>query len=131
MGSFAKVEKVLYFECSEQVMEQRLLKRGESSGRSDDNADVIRKRFNTYVKETVPIIEAFGKEGLVVKIDAGQTPDKVSERIQPLQLCSPSRGIRLLAPWFVPCCAAGLRGRPRRHCAADQACAAEAQGHLS
>ena len=35
---------VLYFECPETEMERRLLKRGETSGRVDDNIDSIRKR---------------------------------------------------------------------------------------
>jgi len=29
-------------------MEQRLLKRGETSGRSDDNPEAIKKRFETF-----------------------------------------------------------------------------------
>jgi hypothetical protein len=36
---------VLFFDCPEEEMEKRLLKRGETSGRADDNADTIRKRF--------------------------------------------------------------------------------------
>ena len=32
----------LFLNCPEEVMEQRLLKRGETSGRDDDNADSIR-----------------------------------------------------------------------------------------
>ena len=31
---------VLFFDCPEEEMEKRLLKRGETSGRSDDNAGV-------------------------------------------------------------------------------------------
>jgi len=33
-------------------MLQRLLKRGETSGRSDDNIESIKKRFKTYNDET-------------------------------------------------------------------------------
>jgi len=29
-------------------MEKRLIKRGETSGRSDDNAETIKKRFDTF-----------------------------------------------------------------------------------
>eukprot|EP00983_Pelagomonas_calceolata_P063100 1147586-Pelagomonas_calceolata.AAC.1 len=36
-------------------MEKRLLKRGETSGRSDDNAEAIRKRFKTFVEESLPV----------------------------------------------------------------------------
>jgi UMP-CMP kinase len=60
------VKFVLNFECPESVLEGRLLERGKSSGRSDDNIETIRKRFNTYKKESLPIIEYFEKNGTKV-----------------------------------------------------------------
>ena len=36
--------QVLFFDCPPDVMEQRLTERGKTSGRSDDNAETIRKR---------------------------------------------------------------------------------------
>ena len=38
------VLQVLFFDCPADVMEQRLMERGKTSGRSDDNAETIRKR---------------------------------------------------------------------------------------
>lgn len=38
------VPYLLYFDCPEDVMEERLLKRSSSSGRTDDNHESIRKR---------------------------------------------------------------------------------------
>lgn len=43
-------EHMVYIDCSESVMEERLLNRGKSSGRSDDNAETIKKRFNVFVQ---------------------------------------------------------------------------------
>ena len=37
-------------------MEERLLERGKTSGRSDDNAASIRKRFATFRDETTPVL---------------------------------------------------------------------------
>ena len=37
---------VLFYDCSEAVMEQRLL--GRNEGRTDDNAETIKKRFHTF-----------------------------------------------------------------------------------
>ena len=48
-------KSVLFFECSDEEMEKRLLKRGETSGRADDNADTIRKRFHTFVTQSLPV----------------------------------------------------------------------------
>jgi UMP-CMP kinase len=50
---------ILHLECGEEVMLNRLLKRGETSGRSDDNIEVIKKRFATYENETKEIIKYY------------------------------------------------------------------------
>lgn len=38
MGADLEFNNIIYFECSEKVMEERLMNRGKTSGRSDDNA---------------------------------------------------------------------------------------------
>ena len=58
---------VLYFECPEEVMLKRLLKRGETSGRIDDNVESIRKRFHTFIDTSMPVIEYFDKAGKVAQ----------------------------------------------------------------
>jgi len=45
MGSYADVKFVLWLNCPEDVMEKRLLKRGETSGRTDDNIESIKKKI--------------------------------------------------------------------------------------
>jgi UMP-CMP kinase len=44
MGTYADIRFVLFFDCEESVMEKRLLERGKTSGRIDDNIDSIKKR---------------------------------------------------------------------------------------
>lgn len=68
---------VLFFECSEAVMEERLIKRGKTSGRVDDNAETIRKRFNTFVKETIPVIQNYEEKYKVKRVDATRSVDEV------------------------------------------------------
>jgi UMP-CMP kinase len=72
----------LFFDCPEEVMERRLLSRGESSGRSDDNLESIRKRFRTYMTETVPIIESFRAAGKIAQIRADAPVEKVWAEVQ-------------------------------------------------
>lgn len=43
-------------------MESRLLNRGKTSGRADDNAESIHKRFRTFVETSMPVIDYFDKE---------------------------------------------------------------------
>jgi len=68
---------VLFFDCPEEVMEKRLLKRGETSGRADDNLESIKKRFKTFVETSMPVVEYYEKEGRVVKVMAVKGPDEV------------------------------------------------------
>jgi len=77
MGPKVNFAFVLFFDCPEEVMQARLLKRGESSGRSDDNLESIKKRFNTYKDQTMPIIHYYDKKGKVAKINADRDEDQV------------------------------------------------------
>ena len=78
----ATVEFVLFLECSEDVMTKRLLERGKSSGRVDDaNIDIIRKRFRTYQEETAPIVEAYEKQGKVLRVQADRPIEDVYNSI--------------------------------------------------
>ncbi|KAI1096120.1 uridylate kinase [Rostrohypoxylon terebratum] len=73
---------VLFYDCPEAEMERRLMERGKTSGREDDNADSIRKRFRTFVDTSMPVVEYFEAQDRVVKIDARPEPDKVFENTQ-------------------------------------------------
>ncbi|KAJ3500839.1 hypothetical protein NM208_g17060 [Fusarium decemcellulare] len=68
---------VLFFDCPEAVMEERLLQRGQTSGRSDDNAESIRKRFRTFIETSMPVVDEYEKQGKVIKVDATPTPNEV------------------------------------------------------
>lgn len=72
----------LFFDCPEEVMQERLLNRGKTSGRSDDNAESIKKRFRTFVETSMPVVEYFEKEGKVVKISATKSPDEIYDVVK-------------------------------------------------
>ena len=72
----------LFFDCPEDVMQERLLNRGKTSGRSDDNAESIKKRFKTFVETSMPVVDYFEKKGKVVKIMATEGPDKIYEEVK-------------------------------------------------
>ncbi|VDM30539.1 unnamed protein product [Hydatigera taeniaeformis] len=59
---------VLYFEVNEEVMKQRLLKRGETSGRADDNEATIVQRLKTFEEKTAPVIKHYTQKGKVIKV---------------------------------------------------------------
>jgi adenylate kinase len=54
------IAQVLALDVSEEEITQRILKRGESSGRTDDRDEsVIRNRFRIYTQETAPVAEHY------------------------------------------------------------------------
>ncbi|KAJ8078496.1 bifunctional uridylate/adenylate kinase [Marasmius tenuissimus] len=71
---------VLFFTTTEAVMLERLLERGKTSGREDDNVESIKKRFVTYKEQTMPVIEHYEKIGKVAEIDSSVTIEKVHEK---------------------------------------------------
>lgn len=56
-------DMVLYFACSEPVMTQRLLDRGKTSVRGDDNPKTVKERLKIFRKETMPVVDYFQSEG--------------------------------------------------------------------
>ena len=55
-------------------MLERCMKRAETSGRSDDNAQTIKKRVQNYFDQSYPVIEYYKKFGKVREVDgAGDT----------------------------------------------------------
>ncbi|KAF5373093.1 hypothetical protein D9758_001759 [Tetrapyrgos nigripes] len=68
---------VLFFDTTEEVMLARLLERGKTSGREDDNVESIKKRFRTYKEQTMPVIEHYEKANKVAQIDSSQSIEEV------------------------------------------------------
>lgn len=59
---------VFFFDTTEEVMLERLLERGKTSGREDDNVESITKRFRTFVDTSMPVVEKYRAEGKVVTV---------------------------------------------------------------
>ena len=58
----AQVDVVLGLEVEEEELIDRLLKRGQVSGRSDDNMETIQKRLDVYHNQTKPLKDFYQKE---------------------------------------------------------------------
>ena len=63
-------------------MQERLINRGKTSGRADDNAESIKKRFKTFVETSMPVVEYFERQGKVVKILATGGPDEIYDQVK-------------------------------------------------
>lgn len=82
--SFKKTSicKVLALEVSEDELVKRLLKRGETSGRSDDtNETVIRQRFAVYRNETEAVAGHYKDQGKFEKIKGEGSVDEIFQAL--------------------------------------------------
>ena len=75
------LDAVLELTVDEDAVVQRLLKRAELEGRSDDTEEVIRERQAIYRKETAPLAELYAQRGLLVQVDGMGEVDEVTARI--------------------------------------------------
>lgn len=57
------ITTMLDLDVPEEELITRLLKRGQESGRADDNMETIKKRLDVYKSQTFPLIEYYKKEG--------------------------------------------------------------------
>ena len=67
----------LYIDASDESMKKRLLHRGQSSGRVDDNEETIKQRLKTFHDVTSPVIDYYGKQNKLRKVDSERNPDMV------------------------------------------------------
>ena len=59
-----QVHAMLELNVPDEMLMERLINRGKTSGRADDNEETIAKRLGVYHSQTMPLIEWYEKEGL-------------------------------------------------------------------
>jgi adenylate kinase len=78
----APIAAMLALEVSEEELVKRLLKRGETSGRSDDNnEEVIRARIVEYHNKTAMVADYYSQFDKVVMIKGEGTVDDIFKRL--------------------------------------------------
>ena len=60
---------------------ERLLKRAQDQGRTDDTAEVIRRRLEVYAEQTAPLTAVYEGRGLLVRVDGLGDVAEVTRRI--------------------------------------------------
>lgn len=75
---------ILFFDCPEDVMTQRLL--GRNEGRTDDNIETIQKRFRVFRENSLPVVDFYDTKGKVYKISATRPVEDVYSDVRRLFL---------------------------------------------
>ena len=76
-----KLDLLISIEVPENESVKRLLKRGKTSGRLDDNEEVIRNRLKEYNDKTLPILNFFKERKTYVSVNGMQGVEQVSTHI--------------------------------------------------
>lgn len=72
-----KVNVVIGLEVDDEELIKRIVERGKTSGRADDNAETAKKRLQTYYAQTLPLKEFYENQGKYVKIKGVGTIDGI------------------------------------------------------
>ncbi|MDO5570616.1 MAG: adenylate kinase [Bacteroidales bacterium] len=77
-----EVSVVVGLDVAEDELIDRLLRRGQTSGRSDDNYDTIKSRLDVYHNQTSPLKEFYIKEGKYADIHGMGSVEEIFSRIE-------------------------------------------------
>ncbi|XP_058200889.1 UMP-CMP kinase 3-like isoform X1 [Rhododendron vialii] len=72
---------VLFLECSQEVMIERILGR-KQKGRVDDNSETIKRRIEVYCESTLPVISYYRSKGMVEMINGEKPVEEVFDAVK-------------------------------------------------
>ena len=76
-----RLNAVVVLTADQDELVQRLLRRAEVEGRSDDTEEVIRRRQEVYNEQTKPLLEVYAEHGVLVEVDGVGDVSEVSKRV--------------------------------------------------
>ena len=79
-----KIDIAINLTASDSELIKRILLRGETSGRADDNEIVIKERLEIYRENVSDLIEFYQKRGKLCEVHGEGSPKEVFERITKL-----------------------------------------------
>ena len=81
-SSNKKIDYVFFLNVQKDTIIKRIEKRKILEKRSDDNLDIILKRYETYMETTKPVLEFYSKKENYYEIDGGGKIDEISSKIK-------------------------------------------------
>lgn len=76
-----EVNVVIGLEVDDEELIKRIIARGQTSGRADDNEDTAKKRLNTYYSQTLPLKDFYIQQGKYAKINGVGSIDEIYAEI--------------------------------------------------
>jgi len=75
------LDAIISIDADEEELINRLVLRGQTSGRTDDAPDIIRQRLNIYREQTQPLINYYRSTGLLIDINGVGKIEEITEKI--------------------------------------------------
>ena len=76
-----KVNVVIGLEVDDEELIKRIVLRGQTSGRADDNEETAKKRLDTYYGQTLPLKDYYVAQGKYAKINGVGSIDSIYANI--------------------------------------------------
>jgi len=101
---------LISIEVPEDVSVARLLNRGLTSGRLDDNELVIRSRLKEYEEKTLPVLNYYKEKGNYVSIDGNKEIEEVTTQIEEIINKELNKKLMNVVIFGYPGCGRGSQG---------------------
>jgi adenylate kinase len=72
------VQLAILLDVKREALVQRLLARGQTSGRSDDNAETIERRQQVYEEQTAPLLDYYRQRERLIVVNGDRPVDEVT-----------------------------------------------------
>ncbi|MCX6272173.1 MAG: adenylate kinase [Bacteroidetes bacterium] len=89
----------------------RLLKRGVTSGRTDDNEVVIRNRLREYTEKTMPVLQFYKDKGIFFEVEGMSSIEEVHQSITKIIELELSKKLLNIVLFGYPGCGRGSQGK--------------------
>ncbi|PKL86193.1 MAG: adenylate kinase [Ignavibacteriae bacterium HGW-Ignavibacteriae-1] len=102
---------LICLDVPEEESVKRLLNRGKSSGRSDDNETVIRNRLKEYEQKTLPVLQFYKEKEIYIGVDGTQSIEDVNAQITDTIKQILSKKLLNIVLFGYPGCGRGSQGK--------------------
>jgi adenylate kinase len=81
-GLGRRIDRVLFFDVSDQEILDRIAKRRSIEGRADDDPAAVQRRLRAYREQTAPVLAWYEARGGVTRIPAVGEVGEIAERVR-------------------------------------------------
>jgi adenylate kinase len=102
---------LISLEVDEEESVKRLMERGKTSGRTDDNEKVIRNRLKEYYDKTLPVLKFYKDKGIHFPINGSNSIEKVNDDISEILQNELSKSLLNIVLFGYPGSGRGSQGK--------------------